>query len=195
MVAMLGMSGGYALFMGHGVIHLQDLGHTPAVAATAISVMVIGDLLVKIVIAALGDRIEPRLIWAAVTFIFAIGLVLVVNARSVAVIYTFAICLGIGFGGGVVLVMTVLGNYFGSVIFASVTGMALAVQTTISAIVPVVGGYYYDLNGSYAPSFYLMAALTIGGALMLVLLRPPYKREVSAAQPAPGVPLSGEPAD
>ena len=189
MFAMLGLSGGYALFMGHGVIHLQDLGHSPTLAATAISVMVVGDLMAKIFIGTYGDRVEPRLIWSAVTFIFAVGLVLVVNAGSVVVVYASAICLGIGFGGGVVLVMTVLGNYFGSAIFASVTGVALAVQTTISAIVPVVGGHYYDVTGSYAMTFYLMAALSLAGAIMLILIRPPRKRRINMIDPAPEVPL------
>lgn len=192
MLGMLGLSGGYALFMGHGVIHLKDLGHSPALAASAISVMVIGDLLAKIFIGALGDRIEPRLIWSGITFIFAIGLLLVVNAHSVVMAYAAAICIGAGFGGGVVLIMTVLGNYFGSAIFASVTGVALAFQTTISAIVPVVGGYYYDSSGSYAQSFYWMAALSFGGAILLIFIRPPYKRNVTAMERSPAVQLGGE---
>ena len=157
--------------------------------------MVIGDLLAKIFIGALGDRIEPRLIWSAITFVFAIGLLLVVKANSVTITYTAAICIGAGFGGGVVLIMTVLGNYFGSTIFASVTGVALAFQTTISAIVPVVGGYYYDSSGSYAQSFYWMAALSFGGAILLIFIRPPHKGNVSVTVSKPAVQLGSEQAD
>ena len=192
MLGMLGLSGGYALFMGHGVIHLKDLGHSPAMAASAISVMVIGDLLAKAIIAVLGDRIEPRLIWSGITFVFAIGMFLVLTAHSVGLAYASAICIGAGFGGGVVLIMTVLGNYYGSAVFASVTGVALAFQTTISAIVPVVGGYYYDINGNYALSFYWMAALSFAGAIILVFLRPPSK---GVRERNPSVQLSGEQAE
>lgn len=195
MLGMLGLSGGYALFMGHGVIHLKDLGHSPAMAASAISVMVVGDLLAKAVIATLGDRVEPRFIWSAITFIFAIGMLMVVNAHSVVLAYASAICIGAGFGGGVVLIMTVLGNYYGSAIFASVTGIALAFQTTISAIVPVVGGYYYDINGNYALSFYWMAALSFAGAVILLLIRPPRKSPTAAGQAETAVPLGGEQAE
>ena len=195
MLGMLGLSGGYALFMGHGVIHLKDLGHSPAMAASAISVMVIGDLIAKAIIATLGDRIEPRLIWSAITFVFAIGMLLVVNAHSVVLTYASAICIGAGFGGGVVLIMAVLGNYYGPVIFASVTGVALAFQTTISAIVPVVGGYYYDIDGSYALSFYWMAALSFAGAVILIFLRPPGKSGENAAQPQAVVQLGSEQAE
>ena len=154
--------------------------------------MVVGDLMAKIFIGTYGDRVEPRLIWSAVTFIFAAGLVMVVHAGSVVVVYASAICLGIGFGGGVVLVMTVLGNYFGHTIFASVTGVALAVQTTISAIVPVMGGHYYDVTGSYAMTFYLMAALSLAGAIMLILIRPPRKGRINVTDAATKVPLGSE---
>lgn len=195
MLGMLGLSGGYALFMGHGVIHLKDLGHSPAMAASAISVMVVGDLLAKAVIATLGDRVEPRFIWSAITFIFAIGMLLVVNAHSVAIAYASAICIGAGFGGGVVLIMTVLGNYYGSAIFASVTGIALAFQTTISAIVPVVGGYYYDINGNYALSFYWMAALSFAGAVILLLIRPPRKNPTATGHVEAIVQPGGEQAE
>jgi len=195
MLCSLGMSGGYALFMGHGVIYLQDLGHTPTQAALAVSVLVVGDLMGKIFVGIFGDRIEPRFLWSGVMFVFSLGLVLVVSAYSTAIIYTFAICLGIGFGGSVVLMMAVLGNYFGSSAFASISGVALAVQTTVSAIVPVLAGYYYDVNGSYAPSFYSMAVLCFCGALLLIFVRPPRKSDEPSPVPEQAVQLNGEQAE
>lgn len=177
MVCGIGMSGGFTLFMGQGVVHLQDLGHSPAMAAMAVSVMVVGNFGGKIIVGALGDRIEPRLLWAAAMFIFSLGLALVVHADSIFMIYAFAICLGIGFGSSVVLIMTLLGNYFGSSVFASVSGLGLAVQTTVSAVAPVIGGYFYDTQGSYASTFYGLAVLCFAGAVVLVFVRPPVKSQ------------------
>ena len=195
MLCSLGMSGGYALFMGHGVVYLQDLGHSPTRAALAISVLVFGDLMGKIFVGIFGDRIEPRYLWSGVMFVFSLGLVLAVSAYNTIIIYTFAICLGIGFGGSVVLMMAVLANYYGSTAFASISGVALAIQTTVSAIVPVLGGYYYDTHGSYAPSFYSMAVLCFCGALLLIFVRPPRKMDEPSPVPAQDVQLSGEQAE
>jgi MFS family permease len=175
MLCGIGMSGGFTLFMGQGVVHLQDLGHTPALAAMSISIMVFGNFGGKIIVGALGDIIEPRLLWAAAMFIFSLGLALVVHAQSVAVIYAFAICLGIGFGSSIVLVMTLLGNYFGTTAFASISGLALAVQTSVSAVMPFIGGYMYDTQGSYASTFYGLAILCFAGATLLLFVRPPVK--------------------
>jgi len=176
MLCGIGMSGGFTLFMGQGVVHLQDLGNSPALAALSISVMVFGNFGGKVVVAALGDKIEPRLLWAAAMFIFSLGLALVVHAQSVTVIYAFAICLGIGFGSSIVLIMTLLSNYFGTTAFASISGLAMAIQTTISALVPFIGGYMYDTEGSYASTFYAMAILCFAGALLLVFVSPPVKK-------------------
>ena len=179
MLCGIGMSGGFTLFMGQGVVHLQDLGHTPATAAMAVSIMVFGNFGGKIVVGILGDRIEPRLLWSAAMFIFSIGLALAVNADSVFMIYAFAICLGIGFGSSIVLIMTLLGNYFGSTVFASVSGLGMAVQTTVSAVAPLIGGYFYDTQGSYASTFYGLAILCFAGAVLLVFVRPPVKNQKS----------------
>jgi len=71
--------------------------------------------------------------------------------------------------------MALLGNYFGTKVFASISGLAMAVQTTISATTPLIGGYMYDTSGSYAETFYGLAILCFSGAVLLIFLRPPLK--------------------
>jgi MFS family permease len=170
MLGAVGLSAGYALFIAHGVVHLKDLGHTPAMAALSVSFMVFANLVGKLLLGALGDRIEPRLLWAAASAIFSVGMYLLVNATT---IYAFAICLGLGFGAFVVCMMTVLSNYYGTQVYASVVGIAMAVQTTAGAIAPLVAGHLYDTTGSYSTSFYTVAALCFAGAVILALVKPP----------------------
>ena len=176
MLCGIGMSGGFTMFMGQGVVHLQDLGNSPTLAAMSISIMVFGNFGGKLIVAALGDRIDPRLLWAGAMFIFSLGLALVVHAHSLLVIYAFAICLGIGFGSSIVLIMALLGNYFGTTAFASISGLAMAIQTSISAVVPLIGGYMYDTQGSYDSTFYTLAVTCFAGALLLVFVSPPVKK-------------------
>ena len=79
-----------------------------------------------------GDRIDPRYLWAVFMVFFGAGLVLIVDARTPLLVNAFATCLGIGFGGGVVCLMTVLGNYYGLKAFALLSGIAIAINTTLS---------------------------------------------------------------
>ena len=65
---------------------------------------------------------------------------IIVDARTTFAVNAFATCLGIGFGGGVVCLMTVLGNYFGLKAFALLSGIAIAINTTLSALAPYIAG-------------------------------------------------------
>ena len=117
--SLLGGSGMYTLFLAHGKLVLEDFGHAPGIGGTAVFTMTISGLVAKLIIVMFGDRIDPKYLWSAFMAIFGIGAVVFVHATTVPLVYAFAICLGIGFGGGVVCLMAVLGNYYGLKAFAS----------------------------------------------------------------------------
>ena len=183
LLSALGFSAGYALFIAHGVVHLQDIGYSAEVAALAVSIMVFANLAGKLIFGVLGDRIEPRYIWGVAVFIFGIGLVLAAKATSTVEVYIFAICLGLGFGTSVTCLMTVLSNYFGTGAYASIVGIAMAVQTTISAIVPLMAGYMYDTYGSYVWSFYGTSFWCFIGAILIACARPPLRKNIWSFKP------------
>jgi len=169
------LSMGYTWFLSHGVAHLQDLGHTKAVAAFTASSMAATTLLGKFAVGLLGDRIEPRYLFAAAVGLFGVGIVLIVNARDPLTLYTFGLCLGVGWGGALTCLMTILANYYGSEAYPAVVGLTLAVQPPVSAISPALSGYLYDVYGSYAPTLYTLAGLCFVSALLLTRARPPVR--------------------
>jgi MFS family permease len=177
LLAITGGSGGYTLFLAHGVVHLQDLGHTRTAAAWAVSILTISGLFAKVIIAALGDRLDPRYLWGIFTLVFGLGLVIVVDARSTLSLFAFAACLGIGFGGGLVCMMAVLSNYYGVKAFPGLSGLAIAFNTSMSSIAPIIAGRLYDRGFGYASSFYATAALCMAGGIMLLLMRRPTRDE------------------
>jgi MFS family permease len=171
--ALIGGSGGYTLFLAHGVVHLQDLGHSAGVGAWAVSIMTVSGLIGKVILAAFGDRIDPRYIFALFMAVFAVGLVVIVNARALWQVFLFATCLGIGFGGGLVCLMAVLSNYYGTRAFASLAGLAIAINTTLSAIAPKVAGRLFDQGVGYGVNFYFLASWCAVGAVVLFFMRRP----------------------
>jgi MFS family permease len=130
-------------------------------------------LLGKLLVGFLGDRLELRFLFAAAIFLFGAGLVAAMHAAATVALYGYAICLGVGWGGALTCLMTILGNYFGTKAYPAVVGVTLAVQPTVAAISPSVAGYLYDLYGSYAPTVYPLAALCFLGAFLLTRARPP----------------------
>ncbi len=179
--ALLGVSCGYTLYLAHGFVHLRDLGHSSSEAWQAISILAVSSLIAKLIIAACGDRIDPRWLWVLFQVSFGVGLLIVVSARSHASVLLFATCLGTGFGGGLVCLMATLSNYFGTRVFASVSGLAVALNTTLSAITPYIAGWRYDAGAGYGGSFYFLAAWCLLGGLVLFVLRPPSLRGAAPA--------------
>jgi cyanate permease len=174
--SLLGVSCGYTLYLAHGFVHLRDLGHTATEGWQAISIVAVSGLIAKVLLAGVGDRLDPRYLWVLFQITFGVGLAVVVNARSHASVLEFATCLGIGFGGGLVCLMTVLSNYYGTRAFASLAGLAVAINTTLSAITPYVGGWFYDSGHGYGSSFYFLSGWCVVGGIVLFVLRPPVLR-------------------
>jgi MFS family permease len=182
--ALLGGSGGYTLFLAHGLAHLQDLGHSARVGAWSMSVLTASTLIAKVILAVFGDRTDPRNIWALFMAAFGVGLLLVVHAVALWQVFLFAACIGIGFGGSIVSLMAVLSNYYGTRTFASLAGLAVAINTTLSAIAPKVAGRLFDEGVGYGATFYFLAAWCFAASVLLFVIRPP-----RLAAPAPAAPV------
>jgi len=178
--SLVGGSGGYTLILAHGIVHLKDLGHPDPVAFGVIGTLAWTGLLAKAVLLALGDRMDPRWIWAVFMLFFGAGLALIVNPRTPFMVDLAAACVGIGFGGGVVCLMTVIGNYFGLKAFALLSGIAIAINTTLSALAPFIAGYLFDHGYGYDGICYFLAGWCFLGALVLFILRKPVAAEVAA---------------
>jgi len=175
MVSQMGMSFGYTVFIAHGKLHLQDLGHSSNAAAWAISMMALAGLVAKGICGALGDRIDPRYLWAAFVGIFGVGQLLLVQAGTPALMFAVSACVGLGFGGGVVCLAAVISNYFGTKAFASLAGLAIAVNTAMGSITPSLAGWLYDNGHGYQGVFYTIAVWCAIGSIILFFMRPPIK--------------------
>jgi len=169
----LGYSPGFMLLLAHGMVHLQDLGHSPEAAAGALSLMSFCTLVGNFLSGLLGDRADLRRLWIMNTMLCAVGILLVINAQGgTLALYPFAICVGIGFGGSAICMMTLISNYYGARVYASAVGLTLAVQTTLCSAIPLVAGSVFDHTGSYAPVLYSIFAWGCFCAMVLFLIRP-----------------------
>jgi len=161
------------MFVAHGVIHLRDLGHSPATAAMSLGLLTLCSVAGRLLAGSLGDRIEPRYIWAVAMLFSMTGILMVVWATSVVQIYLYAIFLGIGYGASYICWVTMVGNYFGPNAFASTMGMQVPITIGTGALSPFLAGLVYDHQGSYTMAFIGTAALSFVGAVVLLLAKPP----------------------
>ncbi|HTR35275.1 MAG TPA: MFS transporter [Bryobacteraceae bacterium] len=190
LLSSIGISCGFTLIQGHGVVHLKDLGHSPAEAAMAMSILAISTLAGKL-LASFGDRIEPRYVWAVAMTAFGLGMILVVHATSALDLYPFPILLGFGWGATLVCMMGAPMNYFGLRAYPAVIGVWLAIQTGIGSLAPFVAGYLFDKTGSYASSFYCIGGLCFAGSLLLLMATPPRRKVADQVHAALGEQVAG----
>lgn len=180
MLAGGGLTAGFMTYLAHGVAHLHDLGHPPAVAALSMSLLSITTLCGSLLAGFLGDRMELRFCWAAALALFGLGIYLVTGATGSVLLYACSIMLGLGFGCATVCLMTAVGNYFGSGIYASLVGIVLAVQTLFGGVASWAAGALFDRTGHYNAMFACICAACVVLAVGLAIVRPPRQGAASA---------------
>jgi MFS family permease len=179
-LSLLGFSAGYPLYLAHGVLHLRDLGYSPAAAASSISIMLLSALFGTLLFAGIADRVEPRLAWSVGSVVFAIGMLLALHASGSWGLYLYAILLGASFGTMFSAMMVLPANYYGVKAYPAVISFAMVIGTSAGAAGEVIAGAVFDRFGSYTPVFYCVAVLSVLAALILFLIKP-------ARKPAGGI--------
>jgi MFS family permease len=139
-----------------------------AAGAVAVSIVMIGGTIGKLVLGWLSDRvgIKPTAIGAMLCG--GLGMLLALVAADVWVFYLGMVVFGVGYAGLTVIVPLLVRNSFGSRSYAEIyswvsTGIFLA--TSLSFL---VYGRIVDLTGSFTWCFYLVIALYVVAAALIV---------------------------
>jgi MFS family permease len=159
---------GSSLYIAHGLAMLQDYGHQPNAAAQSMSIMAASTLIGNFLIGAFGKSLGLRRNLAAGSIAFAIGLLLLANARSAGLFYAYPLVLGSGFGAVQVGAMALLSKCTAQSRFAAISGIAISLQTVASAVTPFLGGWLFDRSHTYVPLIATMVGLNLLTAVLLL---------------------------
>jgi MFS family permease len=182
LIAEMGFGSAQGAVVGHGVVHFMDLGHTGSEAAFALSILCLASLAGTLLVAALGDRIEPRLIFCVASSFVGVGLLLAINATGMVSLYLCVTLIGAA-GACNPCVFAMSGNYFGNKAYAFIVGLLCAFGPTAGAIGAWGAGYAYSQLGSYRPAFSIVAAACFSGSVIALLTTPPIRRAFAASSP------------
>jgi MFS family permease len=182
----LGFFMGFFIYLAHGILHLEGLGHTPAEAARSISVIFGSSLIGQVAVAWLGDRVEPRFISAVAVCLYGGGTLLAIHASGTVAMYVYAIMMGAGFAAAFTCIMTIWSNYYGPRLYPALLGVTTPIGTILGAIGPFTAGYFYDKYGTYVPVFEAIAGLCFLTAFLYLLAVPPVRR-VGDRKTAPAI--------
>ncbi len=159
------------LIFTHLVPHITDLGFSPLEAATVLSIIGVASLPGRLLMGIASDRIGRKLTPVISTLVLAVAISWLVWAQSLWSLYFFAVIYGFfysGFGtsGGALISDTFrvknIGTVFGLLEVGFGSGAALGAA---------MGGYVFDVRGSYTVAFIIGALAMLVATLLFAMVR------------------------
>ncbi len=153
---------------------MTDAGYSRLIASTMISLSSIPAFLSKPIWGIMIDRFNPKklaAIGAAVTGSAIMLIVFSVSQQIDGLVYAGFLLMGIGWGGLLPLQEVIWASFFGRRFLGAVRSSAMPFTFGMSAIGPVLVGYYYDAAGNYDLALLLIASCNLASAVLLLLIK------------------------
>lgn len=157
----------------HIVVHGMDLGMTPVLAATLLSVMAASSIAGRLLIGIFVDRIGGRNALILCFIPLIISLLALLFTTETSVLFIVMVVYGFGHGGFFTVVSPTVAEYFGLRAHGSLFGTIIFFGTIGGAVGPIFAGYVFDSTGSYTIAFAALMTMAILGLALTLTLRPP----------------------
>jgi len=175
LLATIGTFSLWQVIVTQGPLHLQDRGFEPGDAAFFYSLAIGLSIAGRFSVAALGDIIEPRFIFAFALLCILIGGVLFwfSSPDLMWAAYLYPLLAGFGMGAAYICEATMVGNYWGPEVFAKIRGVVGPIAVIFEAGVPPLAGFLYDLQGTYLTIMIITCVGAMIGFFAVLLCTPP----------------------
>ncbi len=155
----------------HAVPYAVDMGISPMDAAVMLSLIGAANIVGRLVIGKVSDTMDRKALGVACALVQVGTLLWLMWANGLWMLYLFAIAYGFLWGGSGAVITALIGDVFGTRSLGAIMGMMSAGWALGAAIGPAVGGYIFDVSGSYFTAFATGAAAVLISALFVALIR------------------------
>lgn len=155
--------------------YLMDRGLSPTAAAGVVSLEAAFIGLGGLAWGSLVEKLPIRHVMAAVLFLNAGWVLLLLQVREPSLAFFIAVVYGLGLGGTFTLEAVIMANYFGRKSIGTIMGFIMPFQMAGTATGPLLSGIVYDLTGRYDAAFTIFALGWATSATAVFLARPPRK--------------------
>ena len=166
----LGLAATFAMLF-HQVAYLQDLGFSPAGVAAAVGISGIASLPARFILPALGDRVGPPFLVAAVFATLAASALVVFEASEWWRVYLYVALFGVAFGAVLPMRAVVMARHLGGALYGRLMGLQYAMLALAIAGGPALVGALRDLTGTYAVSWLVAAAMFVLATPAILLVK------------------------
>jgi MFS family permease len=163
----------------HVMPYLSSIGLTRSFSSLVASAIPATSIVGRLSFGWFGDKFDKRRV-AALGFVLAslglLALGYVTTARTWMLLPSI-VFVGLGYGGPVPMMPSLLREYFGRVRLATVLGLVMGVAALGGMVGPPLAGLAFDRLGSYQVAWFGFAGLVIAGMISL-LTTPPVGNEI-----------------
>jgi MFS family permease len=166
----------------HQTTYLVEIGFGTADAAWALGAVSLAAIPGQIALGALSDRIGREWAWALACFGYLVcylALLALPAHPTPALLYLMVVAQG-ALGHGFPTVMgAIVAEIFHGRHYGAIFGAMMSLMITGGALAPWLTGVIHDLTGSYAPSFWIAAGLSVVSAIAIWRAAPRRVRAVA----------------
>jgi MFS family permease len=159
----------------HVFAYVTDIGFSPIIAATVLSIIASTQLGSTLIWGFASERLQIRYSTMMMFVIQSVGLALVLAAGTILPVYAGFFLYGIGLGGGWVLQELIWATYFGRVSLGMVRGLGILVTYAFGAAGAPFFGFVHDVTGTYQSAFIMFVIALVLSALLSLMVGVPRK--------------------
>jgi MFS family permease len=167
------------LVTAHIVIHVTDLGFTPAISASVLSIAAGVSVPARIAAGAFADRIGNRKTLIMLLILPVFGFTLLLVASELWMFYLFAILYGVGLWASGVVTSPLVAKIFGLKSHGTLLASVMMGGLMGGAVGPVLGGFIFDNTGSYQFAFLMCLIIVLISLTSIICLKPLKNSEIN----------------
>jgi len=158
----------------HQVTYAVDNGIGRIAAASSLGAIGVASIFGRFFFGWLSDHInDPKYSALLGYLIMACGMVILLNVRTVGMLYVYALVFGFGYGSLAPMMPVLVSDRFGRDVLGSAYGLLTFFTAGIGGTIgPVLGGIIYDTSGSYTWAWRLNIVVLILISLGILGLKP-----------------------
>jgi MFS family permease len=163
---------GQIAFLVHQVSFLSYyLGVTGA--ATAVSITAAASIVGRLFLGTIVDRCDKRQVIMVCFLIQGLAMITLAHYNHVVILYLGTFAFGLTMGSIIMMQSLIIGECFGLVSFATISGFAGLFTMSGAAFGPTITAVIYDATQSYQTAFTIFAAISIVAIGVIYFARPP----------------------
>ncbi len=154
----------------HQYPFITHQGFDGATAALVLSIYALSAGVSKFVWGFLADRLDVYKVAVASNWLAALGIIILMFANTMPLLWLYAIVGGWGIGGLPALQAIVIAQSFGRRSYGTVAGLLNPMNSIAAAVAVPFAGYMFDLTGTYVVAFGVIVAFVFVSSVSLLTM-------------------------